>query len=48
MNCINKYLQEFQSFHDMDFSNNYYYTDNYITYYVLMEKGPNSSSITYE
>ena len=37
MNSINKYLPEFQSFLDLYFSNNYYYTDNYITYYVLVE-----------
>ena len=50
MNRINKYLQEFPSFHDLDFSNNnnYYYTDNHITYYVLMERGPDSLSIHYE
>ena len=29
-----EYLPDFQNLY---FSNNYYYTDNYITYYVLME-----------
>ena len=33
-NSINKYLPEFQNLY---FSNNYYYTDNYMTYYVFME-----------
>ena len=36
-NSINKYLPEFQSFLNLYFNNNYCYTDNYITYYVLME-----------
>ena len=27
-NSIDKYLPEFQSFQDLYFSNNYYYTDN--------------------
>ena len=37
-NSINKYLPEFQSFQNLYFSNNYYYTDNYKMYYVLMEE----------
>ena len=36
-NNINKYLPEFQRFQKLYFNNNYFYTDNYIAYYVTNE-----------